>query len=65
MSTMPKKKSKKAVVKRFKKTATGEVKRRGAGRRHLLIAKTSKAKRSLRKGSVLSQAEKKRVASLF
>ena len=62
---MPKKKTKKAVVKRFRKTPSGKVRHVGAGRRHLLIAKSSNAKRGLRKGSTLSKADEKRIGSLF
>lgn len=62
---MPKKKTKKSVVKRFKKTASGKLKHRGAGRRHLLSGKSRKRKRGLRKGSVLSSADEKRISAML
>jgi large subunit ribosomal protein L35 len=49
---MPKMKTHKGSKKRFRVTATGKVKRRQAGKRHLLSNKTGKRKRHLR-GAVL------------
>lgn len=46
---MPKLKTHKGVKKRFQITATGKVKRRKAGKSHLLSHKTSKRKRHLRR----------------
>ena len=54
---MPKMKTKKAVAKRFTKTATGKLKHTGAGQSHLLSSKTSKRKRKQRKGKVLVAVE--------
>ncbi|MFC1461587.1 50S ribosomal protein L35 [Verrucomicrobiota bacterium] len=62
---MPKKKTRKAVVKRFKKTASGKLKHMGAGRGHLMIGKSRKRKRRLRKGSVVSHSDEKRIGSLI
>lgn len=45
---MPKMKSHKASRKRFRVTATGKLKRRQAGKKHLLSHKTGKRKRQLR-----------------
>lgn len=45
---MPKIKTHRATAKRFSLTGTGKVKRGKAGKRHLLTAKTTKRKRSLR-----------------
>ena len=45
---MPKMKTYKALKKRFKVTATGKLKRRQAGKKHLLSHKTGKRKRHLR-----------------
>ena len=53
MATTVKKKTRKAVVKRFKKTATGKVLHNRPGHRHLAASKTRKQKRHLR---TLSQA---------
>lgn len=45
---MPKLKSHRGAQKRFRKTASGAVKRRRAFRNHILTKKTSKQKRHLR-----------------
>lgn len=52
---MPKIKTKKAVVKRFKVTGTGKLKRFKANKQHILGFKTSKRKRNLRKSTLLSK----------
>jgi large subunit ribosomal protein L35 len=62
---MPKKKTKKAAVKRFKKTAGGKVTFTRAGRGHLMSSKSRKRKRSLRAGGVLSPVEAKRITKLI
>jgi large subunit ribosomal protein L35 len=45
---MPKMKTHKGLKKRFRVTATGKLKRRQAGKKHLESHKTSKRKRQLR-----------------
>lgn len=45
---MPKMKTRKAVVARFKLTATGKLKKSQSGRRHKATCKTPKRKRQLR-----------------
>jgi len=45
---MPKLKSHRGACKRFRKTASGAIKRKGAYRNHILTKKTTKAKRHLR-----------------
>jgi large subunit ribosomal protein L35 len=62
---MPKQKTRKGIVKRFKLTATGKVKRRRAFGRHLMTDKTSKRKRSLRHGALVSRADAKRVRTMM
>jgi large subunit ribosomal protein L35 len=47
-ATMPKMKTHKASKKRFRVTASGKLKRRQAGKKHLLSHKTGKRKRHLR-----------------
>ena len=54
-------KTKKAVAKRFKITATGKVLRSRAGRRHLLQSKNAKRRRSLGKSKVLSDTDTYRI----
>ena len=56
---MSKMKTKKAVKKRFKLTATGKLKRNRAGRRHILTKKTSKRKRHLRKQALVDKSQEK------
>jgi large subunit ribosomal protein L35 len=46
--TMPKMKTHKGSKKRFRVTASGKLKRRQAGKKHLLSHKTGKRKRHLR-----------------
>lgn len=60
-----KQKTKKAVSKRFKVTAKGRLKRNSAGRGHLFMSKTSKQKRRLRQGGMVSDAETKRFRDLI
>ena len=56
---MPKLKTRKGLVKRFKVTKTGKIKRQKAGRGHLLAKKTKKRKRTLRRPALVSKADKK------
>lgn len=58
---MPKMKSNRGASKTFKKTASGRFKRKKAYKSHILTSKTTKRKRSLRKGTLVSDAEQKRV----
>ncbi len=53
---MPKIKSKRSAMKRFKKTGTGKFVYNKAGKSHLLTHKTRKRKRNLRKDAVISEA---------
>ena len=62
---MPKQKTRKGVVKRFKLTATGKVKRRKAYARHLMTDKTSKRKRALRQGTTVAPADAKRIRAMI
>jgi large subunit ribosomal protein L35 len=54
---MPKLKTKRAAAKRFKKTATGKIKRRRNFHTHILTKKTPKRKRNLRKPALISPAD--------
>src|ERR1700730_5303700 len=54
-------KTKKAVAKRFKITGTGKVLRSHAGKRHLLVSKSGKRKRQLAKTDVLDTTEEPRI----
>ena len=54
-------KTKKAVSKRFKITATGKVIAYGAGRRHLMRGKSAKRMRRIRKSGVISPTDTRRI----
>jgi len=62
---MPKKKTKKAAAKRFKKTATGKLLYAKSGTGHLLSGKKRKRKRQLRKKGVLVAGAAKRVGLML
>ncbi len=54
---MPKLKSHRGACKRFRKTASGAIKRRGAYRNHILTKKSTKQKRHLRGAGALKQCD--------
>jgi large subunit ribosomal protein L35 len=54
-------KTRKAVAKRFKITATGKVLRSHASRRHLMGTKNAKKKRQLAKMAVVDQTDVQRI----
>lgn len=58
---MPKMKSNRGAAKTFKKTGTGKIKRNKAFRAHILTKKSPKTKRGLRKPTLVSEADSKRV----
>jgi len=62
---MPKLKTKKGVKKRFKLTATGKVKRKKSGKRHILTKKTRKRKRALRKDTTVDKTFEKKIRNLL
>ncbi|MFA5570246.1 MAG: 50S ribosomal protein L35 [Sphaerochaetaceae bacterium] len=62
---MPKMKTRKSAAKRYKVTATGKVRYKKQGLRHILTKKSSKRKRNLRASGVLSDPEAKRVKTLL
>ena len=49
---MPKIKTNRAAAKRFKKTATGKLKRNKAYKSHILTKKSTKRKRNLRQATI-------------
>lgn len=51
---MPKLKTKKAAAKRFRITASGELKRNKSNTQHILGKKTTKRKRKLRQATLVS-----------
>jgi large subunit ribosomal protein L35 len=58
---MPKQKTHKGLKKRFKVTASGKIKHRKAGTSHLLSHKSSKRKRQLRGGGLVTPVEARRL----
>ena len=62
---MPKMKTKSAAKKRFKLTASGKVKRSTAYRSHILTSKTTKRKRKLRMGAMVSKVDEKNVKAML
>ena len=62
---MPKMKSTSGAKKRFKKTASGKFKRHKAFRSHILSSKSSKRKRHLRKSTLVSEQEQKKVVMMI
>lgn len=62
---MPKMKSNSGAKKRFKKTASGKFKRHKAYRSHILSSKSPKRKRHLRKATLISEQEQKKIEMLI
>ena len=62
---MPKMKTRRATAKRFRKTGGGKFKRGRSYRSHLMSHRTRKRKRQLRRNSVVSDAEQKRIQVLL
>ncbi len=58
---MPKQKTKRGASKRFKLTGTGKIKRFRANKSHNLTKKHPKRKRRLRKGTLVADADKRRI----
>ncbi|MBI5731543.1 MAG: 50S ribosomal protein L35 [Ignavibacteriales bacterium] len=62
---MPKMKSNRGAAKTFRKTASGKIKRNKAFKSHILTTKSTKRKRGLRKSTLVSKAETKRIKILL
>ncbi len=62
---MPKMKTNKGAAKRLKKTGSGKLKRGKQNRRHILTKKAPKRKRQLRKDTLVSKADEKRMNRLL
>jgi large subunit ribosomal protein L35 len=62
---MPKMKTHSGAAKRFKKTATGKVKRGHAFIRHILTSKTTKKKRKLDQSAVLDKADERKIKRMI
>ena len=62
---MPKMKTRRGASKRFKVTGSGKIRRNKANKSHILTKKTPKRKRQLRKGTILTGVEVKRVKKMI
>jgi large subunit ribosomal protein L35 len=62
---MPKMKTNRSAAKRFRKTASGRLKRGKQNRRHILTKKSPKRKRQLRRAALVSKADEKRMKRLL
>ncbi|HEY6274461.1 MAG TPA: 50S ribosomal protein L35 [Terriglobales bacterium] len=62
---MPKMKTHKGAAKRFKKTATGKIKRAKAFKRHILTSKGTKRKKHLGQGTLVSDADHAKVMRMI
>jgi large subunit ribosomal protein L35 len=62
---VPKAKTSRSAAKRFKKTATGKLKRGKSSSSHKFTSKTRKRKRRLRKAAVVATVDSKRMKRLL
>ncbi len=62
---MPKIKTNRSAAKRFKKTATGKIKRRKPFAGHILTKKTTKRKRNLRQSTLVHKSDEGRVKRMI
>ena len=62
---MPKMKTKRAAMKRFTRTGSGQLKRGRANHSHILTKKARKRKNKLKKGDLVSSADFRRVNRLL
>ena len=62
---MPKLKTNKSIQKRVRVTKSGKFKKMRAGKRHLLQGKSTKRKRHLRQGDLVSSAFEKQLRRLM
>ncbi len=62
---MPKIKTKRGAVKRFRLTASGKIKRSRAFKRHILTSKATKRKRHLDIDTLVNDADRRRVRQML
>ena len=62
---MPKMKSNRGAMKRFKTTSSGKIKRAKAYKSHILTKKTRKRKRDLRAGTMVAASDERRVRKMI
>jgi len=58
-------KTNKGIAKRFKRTASGKIKHKAHGRRHLMSSKSGKRKRHLRAAQYLTDGDAKGLERQF
>lgn len=61
---MPKMRTQRGAAKRFKKTASGKLKRHHAYKTHILTKMSPKRRRQLRKSSLVSKADTRRMLQM-
>jgi large subunit ribosomal protein L35 len=61
---MPKMKTHRGAAKRFRRTASGKLKRSQSNKQHILTKKSSRRKRRLRKSALVHPADEKRLKQL-
>jgi large subunit ribosomal protein L35 len=62
---MPKMKTRSGAKKRFRKTASGKIKRSTAYRSHILTSKSTKRKRKLRGPHLVAAADQRNVTTML
>lgn len=62
---MPKMKTHKGAAKRFKKTGTGKMKRNHSYTSHMMIHKSQKQKRSLRKSTIATPSLARKIKKMI
>ncbi len=62
---MPKMKTKRAAAKRFKLTATGKIKMKKAGLRHILTKQSPATKRNRRKGGYVAAVDERQTKRML
>lgn len=62
---MPKMKSNRGAAKTFRKTGSDKIKRNKAYKSHILTKKSTKRKRNLRKATLVSKADSKKVSLML
>jgi large subunit ribosomal protein L35 len=62
---MPKMKTHRGAAKRFKRTGKGKITRMKSGKSHILTKKSMKRKRRLRKETLISASDLKRVKQML
>jgi len=62
---MPKMKSNRGAAKTFRKTGSGKIKRNKAYKSHILTKKSTKRKRGLRKATLVSKADSRKVSIML